>query len=154
MEVCLKNANILHEQCCGKNCIVPMQLEVPVLVENTTKKYANETGEMITLLVHPQERIEYHKSLRTIDRHFLKEIPDNLQKDVRLDCEYCSDRSNPVEKRKKNKKKSDDNEIRTKKVKSDRQRRYYRCEQCKVTLCPGSCFKSLSYTTDMINAYL
>jgi len=45
------------------------------LAENMTNKYVNETGEMITLLVHPQERMEYHKSRRTIDRHFLEEIP-------------------------------------------------------------------------------
>jgi len=48
------------------------------LVENMTKKYANETEEMITRLVHPQERIEYHKSRRAIDRHFLEEIPQDL----------------------------------------------------------------------------
>jgi len=74
------------------------------LVENMTKTYCNETGELITRLVHPQQRIENHKSCRKIDRHFLEEIsqdPDNL----RLDCEYCSDRSKPVEKGKKNKKK-------------------------------------------------
>jgi len=125
---------------------MPMQLEEFRLrfVENMTKNYANETKEMIARLVHPQERIEYHKFRRTIDRHFLEEIPqdpDNLQKGVRLDCEYCSDRSKLVEKRKKNKKKDDDNEIQTKKVKKNRQRTHYRCEQCKVA-CPGSCFKS------------
>jgi len=72
IEVCLKNAHILYEQCCPKNSIVPMQLEEfrLRLLENMTKKYANETGEIIGL-VHPQERIENHKSCRRIDRHFL-----------------------------------------------------------------------------------
>jgi len=61
-EVCLKNTHILHEECCRKNSIVPMQLEEFRLrfVEYMTKKYTNETGEMITRLVHPQERIEYY----------------------------------------------------------------------------------------------
>jgi len=36
MEVCLKNAHILHEQSCRKNSIVPMQLEVSV---ETCRKY-------------------------------------------------------------------------------------------------------------------
>jgi len=52
------------------------------------KQYTNETGEMITRLVLPQERIEYHKSRRRLDRHFLQEIPqdhDKLHKDVRLE---------------------------------------------------------------------
>jgi len=73
MEFCLKNAHILQEQCCRKNSIVPMQLEEfrLRLVENMTTKYANETGEMITWLIHPQERID-HKPRRTIDRHFLE----------------------------------------------------------------------------------
>jgi len=55
------------------------------LIENMTKKYVSETGEMITRLVQAQERIEYHKSRRTIDRYSeeIPQDPDNLQRDER-----------------------------------------------------------------------